>query len=206
MKLQHSARSIAMAGHTGAVQLVIDALRSDDPTHRATALGAASRLEILREENLRTALADPAPAVRRRAAELAPHTLAATCSPDAIDALVDLLADPPCAEVAAAALGELGDVLAPLPAVAATVVAALEKQATEHDDPLCRESAVAALGSLGEGLPAVLAATEDVATVRRRAVIALANFDGPTVEAALSRATSDRDWQVRQAAEDLLDQ
>ena len=36
------------------------------------------------------------------------------------------------------------------------------------------------------------------------AVIALAPFEGPEVEAALARATEDRDWQVRQAAEDLL--
>jgi uncharacterized membrane protein len=40
--------------------------------------------------------------------------------------------------------------------------------------------------------------------VRRRAVIALAPFDGPEVDDALERARTDRDWQVRQAAEDLL--
>jgi hypothetical protein len=34
-------------------------------------------------------------------------------------------------------------------------------------------------------------------------VLALAPFDGPDVEAALDRALTDRDWQVRQAAEDL---
>ena len=41
--------------------------------------------------------------------------------------------------------------------------------------------------------------------MRRRAVLALAPFDGPEVEAALERAGQDRDWQVRQAAEDLSD-
>jgi HEAT repeat protein len=50
----------------------------------------------------------------------------------------------------------------------------------------------------------VLAATADKPAVRRRAVIALAPFDGPEVEAALRRACHDRDRQVRQAAEDLL--
>ena len=40
--------------------------------------------------------------------------------------------------------------------------------------------------------------------MRRRAVIALAPFEGPEVQAALEQARSDRDWQVRQAAEDLL--
>ncbi|MDA8283480.1 MAG: HEAT repeat domain-containing protein, partial [Actinomycetota bacterium] len=64
----------------------------------------------------------------------------------------------------------------------------------------------AALGSIGDpaGLPAVLAATADKPAVRRRAVLALAPFEGPDVEAALRRAQEDRDWQVRQAAEDLL--
>jgi len=50
-----------------------------------------------------------------------------------------------------------------------------------------------------------LAATTDKATVRRRAVIALAPFEGPEVDAALEIARTDRDWQVRQAAEDQLD-
>jgi hypothetical protein len=39
--------------------------------------------------------------------------------------------------------------------------------------------------------------------VRRRAVLALAPFEGPDVDAALARARDDRDWQVRQAAEDV---
>ena len=65
---------------------------------------------------------------------------------------------------------------------------------------------MAALGAIGDpaGLPAILAATGDKATVRRRAIIALALFDGPEVDEALSRASVDRDWQVRQAAEDQL--
>jgi HEAT repeat protein len=40
--------------------------------------------------------------------------------------------------------------------------------------------------------------------LRRRAILALAPFDGPEVTAALEKALLDRDWQVRQAAEDLL--
>ena len=40
--------------------------------------------------------------------------------------------------------------------------------------------------------------------VRRRAV-ALAGFDDPRVEPALRQASEDRDWQVRQAADELLD-
>jgi HEAT repeat protein len=70
---------------------------------------------------------------------------------------------------------------------------------------LCREAGVAALGAIGDerGLPAILAGCADRVTVRRRAVLALAPFNGPEVDAALAAALSDRDWQVRQAAEDL---
>jgi HEAT repeat protein len=86
------------------------------------------------------------------------------------------------------------------------VLERLIELATGHGDALVREAAVAALGAIGDeaGLPAILAATGDKATVRRRAVLALAPFDGPLVDEALERARHDRDWQVRQAAEDLL--
>jgi len=47
-------------------------------------------------------------------------------------------------------------------------------------------------------------ALEDKPAVRRRATIALAAFDDPRVDVALRRCLEDRDWQVRQAAEDLL--
>jgi hypothetical protein len=53
-------------------------------------------------------------------------------------------------------------------------------------------------------LAAILQATTDKPAVRRRAVLALAPFEGPEVDVALERARHDRDWQVRQAAEDLL--
>jgi HEAT repeat protein len=87
------------------------------------------------------------------------------------------------------------------------IVAALARVGADHDDPLCREAAVAALGAIGDpaGLPAILAATRDRPAVRRRAVLALAPFDGPEVDAAIERALGDRDWQVRQAAEDIAD-
>jgi HEAT repeat protein len=108
--------------------------------------------------------------------------------------------DPLVVEAACWAMGEQGA------ANHADYVAALAAVATAHADALCREAAVAALGAIGDvaGLPAVLHGTTDKPAVRRRAVIALAAFDGPEVDAALQRALTDRDWQVRQAAEDLL--
>ena len=42
--------------------------------------------------------------------------------------------------------------------------------------------------------------------MRRRATVALAGFDDPRVTPALRAASEDRDWQVRQAADELLDE
>ena len=69
-----------------------------------------------------------------------------------------------------------------------------------------REACAAALGAIGDprGLPAILAACDDKPAIRRRAILALAPFEGDEVEAALHRALEDKDWQVRQNAEDLL--
>jgi HEAT repeat protein len=50
----------------------------------------------------------------------------------------------------------------------------------------------------------VVAALDDRPAVRRRAVLALAAFDGPDITAALARALHDRDWQTRQGAETVL--
>jgi len=158
---------------------------------RATALSALVRLGAAREADARAALADPAPEVRRRAAELAPGLEGARY----LELLDDT--DPGVVEAACYAVGEQRDTGA---------VERLVAIAARHDDPLCRESAVAALGAIGDrsGLAAVLSALGDRPAVRRRAVIALAAFEGDEVDAALRRALSDRDWQVRQAAEDLL--
>jgi HEAT repeat protein len=78
--------------------------------------------------------------------------------------------------------------------------------ARSHDDPLCRESAIAALGAIGEeaGLSSVIAGLDDKPAVRRRAVVALAAFEGPQVDAALERARGDSDRQVRDAVDELL--
>jgi HEAT repeat protein len=77
--------------------------------------------------------------------------------------------------------------------------------ALHHKDARCRESAVAALGAIGDerGREAVLAALHDKPPVRRRAIVALSNFEGPDVDAALAAAAEDRDWQVRAAVDQL---
>jgi HEAT repeat protein len=185
-------RAAAIAGHAGDEAGARELLHHPDPVVRATALGALARLGRAGAGAVSAALADPSPEVRRRACQVA----AGVEGVDLVPMLDD--ADAGVVEVAAWALGERA-------AARDDVVARLSTVATTHDDPLCREAAVAALGAIGDerGLPAILAATKDKPAIRRRAVIALAPFEGPDVDAALEAAMSDRDWQVRQAAEDL---
>jgi HEAT repeat protein len=190
-------RLVAIAGHRGDERTARVALDDPSPVVRATALGAMSRIGSLDPDTLRRALVDPAPEVRRRACELSVTVEAEDVVMKVIDALNDN--DDMVNEAACFALGELGESAGP------TAVAALSQVTQNHPDPLCREAAVAALGAIGDpaGLPAVLAATDDRPAVRRRAVLALAPFSGEEVDAALRHALTDRDWQVRQAAEDL---
>jgi HEAT repeat protein len=188
-------RAAALAGHRGDGPAARSYLDDPAPAVRATALGALARAGGLTPDDLVTGLADPAGPVRARAAELA-----ATVPGDLPPALAPVLGDgdPSVVEAAAWASGERRP-------TEPGIVPALAAVVTGHDDALCREAAVAALGAIGDpaGLDAVLAATTDRPAVRRRAVLALAPFDGPQVDAAITRALTDRDWQVRQAAEDL---
>jgi len=165
---------------------------------RATALGALARLGALTLDDLERSGADVDATVRARVAEVTPGVLAPR---HAWNVLARLLRDDDAGvvEVAAWACGEVEG-------SDADIVHSLAAIATEHHDALAREAAVAALGAIGDpaGLPAILRAGTDKPAVRRRAVLALAPFEGPEVDAALERAREDRDWQVRQAAEDLL--
>lgn len=183
-------RRAALAGHEGDPETARRFLADPDASVRAAALGALVRLGAVTDADTTAARDDEEPAVRRRLCELAPALPPTDFRPLLEDA------DESVVEAACFACGEQGD---------RGAVARLSEIAASHDDPLCRESAVAALGAIGDegGLPAILGALGDKATVRRRAVIALAPFDGPDVAAALRAALEDRDWQVRQAAEDL---
>jgi HEAT repeat protein len=185
-------RRVAVAGHTGDIDTVLEGLAATDPAVRATALGALERLGRLDAARLSRALTDPDPTVRRRAAELAAHHPGVDLVPSLADE------DPRVVEVAAWACGEHES-------NRDEVVDALIALAGGADDALVREAAVAALGAIGDdrGVEAIIAACADKPAVRRRAVLALAPFEGDAVEATIERALEDRDWQVRQAAEDL---
>jgi HEAT repeat protein len=186
-------RAAARAGHTGDESAARASCVDPEPAVRATGLGALERLGRLEPATLAAALEDPSALVRRRAAELAARHPEVSL----LGALHD--PEPDVVEMAAFAAGEQVR-------VAPEVLDRLVDLATGYNDALVREAAVAALGAIGDprGLQAILSATADKATVRRRAVLALAPFEGVEVDAALERARTDRDWQVRQAAEDLL--
>jgi HEAT repeat protein len=197
--VDENARAAAVAVGRDADELAQRATDDPSPAVRAVAVAALVRTAPRRISApvWKIATRDVDASVRRRAAEVAPKLgRAATCS-----ALVELLHDDDAwtAEAAAYAIGEH-------PRVTRAAVGALVHAATSHTDPLVREAAVAALGALGdpETLATVLAACDDKPAIRRRAVLALAAFEGDDVEARLHAALTDTDWQVRQAAEDLL--
>ena len=136
--------------------------------------------------------------MRRRAAELAPAL--GTAAP--ASTLLALLGDdePLVAEAAAFALGEHRSV----PGRASSPRSVAPRRNTRIHWCAKPPSPRSAHSASRARSPVVLAACDDKPAVRRRAVLALAAFDGPEVEARLRTALTDRDWQVRQAAEDLL--
>lgn len=191
-------RAVALAGHEGDEATARAGLHDELAAVRVTALGALARLGALTLADLERAAADADPSVRGRVAEVVPRALDPTAAHTVLTRLLHDV-DPSVIEVAAWACGEVEG-------ADPEVVQQLSEIAGRHDDALVREAAVAALGAIGDdsGLPAILAATRDKPAIRRRAVLALAPFAGPDVDAALQRALHDRDWQVRQAAEDLV--
>ncbi len=189
---------MAVAGHRKDAAAARRGLTSVDARVRELALGALARAGALDEAAVLAALADPVPAVRRRGADLAARLPASEPLVAALrQALAD--ADPLVVEAACWSLGEQGE--------AGGAVATLSGIARLHVDARAREAALAALAAIGDpaGLEAVLDALGDRPTVRRRAVVALAAFDGPEVDEALRAAAADRDWQVREVAEILLE-
>ena len=163
---------------------------------RVLALRAARRRGLLTTDLWRAALSDEEGDVRRETLTLLAH--APDVAPSLLDVCVALLADDD-ALVVDGAIFALGEHLY------APGVDALIAVASTHDDARCRESAIAALGALGDDRArlTIIAALEDKAPVRRRAIVALANFEGPDIDAALERARDDRDWQVRAAVDQL---
>ena len=186
-------RQLVVAGHEGNETVARSGLAAPDPVARRFALGALARMGALTDDDIVAAFADPDAAVRHRAVMMA----AARPAVSLVAMLSD--SDSTVVEVAAWAAGEQE-------VVSDDVFALLCELAVSGTEALVREAAVAALGAIGDerGLAAILAGCNDKPPVRRRAVLALAPFSGAAVDEALAAALNDRDWQVRQAAEDLL--
>lgn len=171
-------------------------LHSTVARQRVLALRGVVRQRLVTPGDWLGALGDRDPDVRREALNQIAH--AEIDDNDVFAALVACLEDDD-ALVVDGAIFALGEHL---------YVDSVERLcviATDHDDARCRESAIAALGAIGDdrARPAILGALDDKPPVRRRAIVALANFEGPDIEEALERASSDRDWQVRAAVNQL---
>jgi HEAT repeats len=190
---------VIRAGHRGDEAAARTALGDHEPAVWAAALGALERMGALQAGDVTAALAGGPPAVRRRAVAVAISARGRGSRSTLTAALHQALddGDPLVVVGACTALGERRD---------RSAVPRLGRVAHDHDDPRCREAAVAALGAVGDpaGLEFVLGALADKPTVRRRATVALAAFEGEAVEAGLRRSLADRDWQVREVAEILL--
>ena len=185
-------QQLVQLAREGYLSLARELCGDGDPRVRASSVAVLSENDALDESLIALGLSDPHPLVRMAVARAA----AQNSSISVLELLSD--EDSSVVEIACWAAGEQTE-------HNDSLIEALSAIALEHKDALCRESAVAALGALGDvrGLESILEATQDIATVRRRAVIALAPFEGQAVTDALQLALSDRDWQVRQAAEDL---
>ena len=187
-------RKAILSRHSGDYKLAISLLDDGDAKVRGAALSSLEKLGKLSRKILEKSFCDTSPEVRKRAIELLvkrPEEIPLNAFDDE-DSLV--------VETACWAAGEKENQTHEL-------INQLCFIADSHTDQLCREAAVAALGSIGSplGLETVLEALKDKPAIRRRAVIALAAFDDPKVDEALKKSLNDRDWQVRQIAEDLLD-
>jgi HEAT repeat protein len=178
------------------LETITKGLHASNARQRVLALRAGARQNVLSTENWSHAFADGDVDVRREALNLFAHHELEDSS--LLEQVLALLNDSD-ALVVDGAVFALGEHLY-VPAVDA-----LCSVASSHEDARCRESAVAALGAIGDDRArgTILNALEDKPPVRRRAIVALSNFEGPDIDAALEKASEDRDWQVRSAVSQL---
>lgn len=190
--MAHDRYSVIRAGFEGNEPAARDGLESADDAVRASSLRALHRMNALVREDVARGITDASHEVRRTAVELSAG----------FDVVIRHLLDDTDVFVAEMTAWTLGERAETTDDDLTALIAAVES----HPEAVVREASAAALGSIGDerGLPAILKACNDKPAVRRRAVLALAPFDGDDVEAALKAALTDKDWQVRQNAEILL--
>ena len=178
------------------LETITKGLSASNARQRVLALRAGARQNVLSADNWSSAFSDTDVDVRRESLNLFAHHEPSSSA--LLDQVLGLLSDAD-ALVVDGAVFALGEHLY-VPSVDA-----LCSIASSHDDARCRESAVAALGAIGDdrARETILNALEDKPPVRRRAIVALSNFEGPDIDAALEKASEDRDWQVRAAVSQL---
>jgi len=191
-ELLRASYAVGENGHA----LLMEHFDSSSVRHRVLALRGLVRRSFVDADLWRRALGDGNVEIRREALQQFAH---APIDDDSLLALVVGMleeSDDLVVEAAAFALGEH---------LCVNAVVELCAVATNHQDARCRESAVAALGAIGDdrARKTIMHALTDKPAVRRRAIVALSNFEGPDVEAALDLARDDRDWQVRSAVTQL---
>ncbi len=184
--------AVIMAAYQNNVDAALIGLSDDDPGVRASSLSTLNKLGKLDDAMLSELLADPSSTVRRRSCEISAQYPGVSLS----SVLADT--DPFVVEMALWAEGEREE---------PTDIEIISEIASNHPESFVREAAVAALGAIGDecSLDTILHAMSDRPNVRRRAVVAMASYDNQRVTDALIEACKDRDWQVRQIAEDLLE-
>ncbi len=178
------------------LETITKGLGASNARQRVLALRAGARQNVLSSDDWSHAFSDKDVDVRREALNLFAHH--EQINSTLLEQVLGLLSDED-ALVVDGAVFALGEHLY-VPAVEA-----LCHIGSSHDDARCRESAVAALGAIGDdrARETILNALEDKPPVRRRAIVALSNFEGPDIDAALEKASEDRDWQVRAAVSQL---
>jgi HEAT repeat protein len=189
----------SFAADDDSATLLLANLNATNVRHRVLALRGLVRRSLITSELWRAVLVGGDVEIQRESLQLFAHDDQNDSA--TLEVVVALLRDEDdlVVEGAAFALGEHLYVGA---------VSELCRVAAEHDDARCRESAVAALGAIGddEGRATILNALKDKPPIRRRAIVALSNFEGPDIDAALEEAGEDRDWQVRSAVTQLRNQ
>lgn len=183
---------VIMAAYHNSPDAALIGLSDEDPRVRASSLTTLNKLGKLTDTTLSEMLADPSSLVRRRGCEISAQYRKVS--------LVSMLADTNSyvVEMALWAEGEREE---------PTNIEIISKIASDHSESFVREAAIAALGAIGDerSIDVILSAMNDRPNIRRRAVVAMASYDDQRVTDALRQACRDRDWQVRQIAEDLLE-
>ncbi len=185
---------ISLASRDGDENLVREGLTHPDPKARATALHELERNGWADSADIIHALRDEVADVRRRAVADAIAHLDIDLAPYLLDPSDSV------AEQAAWAIGERHELAPTTPPTCTALISC----AMHHLNASVREAAIASLGAIGtpDVIDVLVHAMNDKAPIRRRAVIGLSQFDDERARETVRNAKVDRDWQVRQFAED----